>query len=96
MEKELNFILSLIDKKDFESAKSNLIKLKENNPKNYSIYYLLGCISEEQKDFAGAIDNYKESILLNENFLYSVLRLGNLYYKLKNLFQSESFFFKGY
>ena len=94
MEKELNFILSLIDKKDFESAKSNLIKLKENNPKNYSIYYLLGCISEEQKDFAGAIDNYKESILLNENFLYSVLRLGNLYYKLKNLFQSESFFLK--
>jgi len=94
LEKELNFILSLIDKKDFESAKSNLIKLKENNPKNYSIYYLLGCIFEEQKDFAGAIDNYKESILLNENFLYSVLRLGNLYYKLKNLFQSESFFLK--
>ena len=94
MEKELNFILNLIDKKDFESAKSNLIKLKENNPKNYSIYYLLGCIFEEQKDFAGAIDNYKESILLNENFLYSVLRLGNLYYKLNNLFQSESFFLK--
>jgi tetratricopeptide (TPR) repeat protein len=69
LEKELNFILSLIDKKDFESAKSNLIKLKENNPKNYSIYYLLGCIFEEQKDFAGAIDSYKESILLNENFL---------------------------
>lgn len=94
MEKELNFILNLIDKKDFESAKFNLIKLKENNSKNYSIYYLLGCILEEQKDFAGAIDNYKQSILLNENFLYSVLRLANLYYKVKNLFQSESFFLK--
>jgi len=94
LEKELNFILNLIDKKDFESAKFNLIKLKENNSKNYSIYYLLGCILEEQKDFAGAIDNYKASILLNENFLYSVLRLANLYYKLKNLFQSESFFLK--
>lgn len=92
MEKELNFILNLIDKKDFEFAKFNLIKLKENNSKNYSIYYLLGCILEEQKDFAGAIDNYKQSILLNENFLYSVLRLANLYYKVKNLFQSESFF----
>jgi len=37
LEKELNFILNLIDKKDFESAKFNLIKLKENNSKNYSI-----------------------------------------------------------
>lgn len=87
MAAEYNLASSLYRQEDFEGAGKALDTVKEVAPASASAdryYYNLGDVALQKKDYAAAVEAFKQSLLLNpgdidakENYIYAKLMLQN-------------------
>ena len=90
--KDLTDVVQFVKNDDLESAKSLLIKIKDNNLKNILFYNLLGYVDQNLSLFDEAKKSYLAAINLDENNYDAKFNLAVLYYKTKNFIESEKLF----
>ncbi len=66
--------------KDFKSARKNLKQAVLNDPKNATLHFSLGTVSENIGDRKQAIDSYLEALRLRPNYFDPNYNLGALYF----------------
>jgi tetratricopeptide (TPR) repeat protein len=75
-------------------AVEDLNKLKELDPNNASLYFVLGTIyGDEEKeifDADKAVENYKEAIKINPNYFDAIYNLGALYITMSNRLKAQA------
>ena len=90
--KNLDLIINLINSSKLIEAKKELVILENECFDDFAFYNLIAQICEKLGEIDEAIKNYIKSLSLNNNFFESKFNLAILYYKSKNLDQSEELF----
>lgn len=77
-----SFIYESVLTRDYTSCWQTTEKLYKHMislaPKQYLLYYNLGCALNDEGNFKDALDNYKKAISLNANFPGAYINIGNI------------------
>lgn len=67
-----------LQKQEYDAAKTLLEQYIAADPNDNQLYYVLGVVYEETKDFDSAINSFKKAVELNADDAVSLLEIGRL------------------
>ena len=94
MQKEIQLLLGLFNKKKHFEVEKLSRKLISNNPKNVFLYNILGLALIEQKKIDQAIKCYEEGINIQSNYAPFYDNIGTDYKLKNNYIKAEDFYKK--
>jgi len=71
--------------KNYKEATIKLITLADRFPKNKNIFYNLGIIKDEMKEYENAIEYFEKALSLDNQFYFAQHNLAQCYEKLNNI-----------
>lgn len=84
----------LEDTQEYASAIENLNKALLINPKNYKVFYNLGCILLKKKAYDLAIKDFEAAIKCNKDFPFAYYNLASCYIALKDYASAKKYLIK--
>ena len=80
-----NIAILFYKKKNYEEATIKFIALADRFPKNKNIFYNLGIIKDEIKEYENAIQYFEKALSLDNQFYFAQHNLAQCYEKLNNI-----------
>ena len=85
-------VIDLINKSEFNKAKTILENNKNEYSKDFFFYTTFGYVNDILKEYNESEANYIRALELNNDFYDARFNLAVLYYRLKNYLKSENLF----
>ena len=80
-----NIAILFYKKKNYKEATIKLITLANRFPKNKNIFYNLGIIKDEMKEYENAIKYFEKALSLDNQYYFAQHNLAQCYEKLNNI-----------